>query len=111
MQLPLPVEKARGEIYSPVQLGEIERAFQDKLLLEHNTYSAHYFHAGAWWTRPSAQVFNEVRPGIMPALAVIADWVARVGRCRTLSTSGRRSTRCARRSRRRSWLRRLLKST
>ncbi|KAL1949376.1 hypothetical protein VTO73DRAFT_8257 [Trametes versicolor] len=60
VQLPLPVEKAHGEIYSPTQLGEIEKAFQDKLLLEHNTYSAHYFHAGAWWTRPSAQVFNEV---------------------------------------------------
>ncbi len=67
MQLPLPVEKTRGEFYSPAQLEEIERTLQDKLLLEHNTYSAHYFHAGAWWTRPSAQVFNEVRPDLFAA--------------------------------------------
>lgn len=61
VQLPLPVEKTRGEIYSPAQLGAIQRTLQTKLLLEHKTYSAHYFHAGGWWTRSSAQVFNEVR--------------------------------------------------
>ncbi|EIW57456.1 PLP-dependent transferase [Trametes versicolor FP-101664 SS1] len=60
VQLPLPVEKTRGEIYSPAQLGAIQRTLQTKLLLEHKTYSAHYFHAGGWWTRSSAQVFNEV---------------------------------------------------
>lgn len=81
MQLPLPVEKTRGEIYSPAQLGEIQRTLQSKLLLEHKTYGAHYFHAGGWWTRASAQVFNEVRLQVLPLAAprVVADLLARVG--------------------------------
>ncbi|OSD06472.1 PLP-dependent transferase [Trametes coccinea BRFM310] len=58
--LPLPVEKTRGEVYTYEQLVKINSVFQHKLLLEWKTYAAHYFHAGGWWCRCSAQVFNEV---------------------------------------------------
>ncbi|KAI0649148.1 PLP-dependent transferase [Trametes meyenii] len=60
VQLPLPVEKTPGEVYTPVQLQKINAALRDGLLKEWKTYGAHYFHAGAWWTRCSAQVYNEV---------------------------------------------------
>ncbi|KAI0775301.1 PLP-dependent transferase [Trametes elegans] len=60
VQLPLPVEKTRGEVYTYEQLVEINRTLQHKLLLEWKTYAAHYFHNGAWWCRCSAQVYNEV---------------------------------------------------
>ncbi|KAI9057288.1 PLP-dependent transferase [Trametes sanguinea] len=58
--LPLPVEKSRGEVYTHEQLMKINSVLQHKLLLEWKTYAAHYFHAGGWWCRCSAQVFNEV---------------------------------------------------
>ena len=70
LRAPLPVERpdpaARGEdareVYkSREQLYEIDAFLRQKLLGEWKTYAAHYFHAGAWWTRCSAQVFNEVR--------------------------------------------------
>ena len=60
VQLPLPVERAPGEVYSRALNRKIHLAFQEKVL-RFNVYAAHYFHAGAWWTRCSAQVFNEVR--------------------------------------------------
>jgi hypothetical protein len=31
-----------------------------KLLQEHSIYAAHFYHADRWWTRASAQVWNEV---------------------------------------------------
>lgn len=34
--------------------------FQKKLLLEWNCFAAHYKHDGKWWTRCSAQIWNEV---------------------------------------------------
>ncbi|KAI8980100.1 PLP-dependent transferase [Trametes punicea] len=58
--LPLPVEKTPGEVYSREQLVKINLFLREKLLNEWNAYAAHYFHAGAWWCRCSAQVFNEV---------------------------------------------------
>ncbi|KAM5530993.1 hypothetical protein V8D89_015320 [Ganoderma adspersum] len=59
VQLPLPVERVPGEVYSRGLNRKIHLAFQEKVL-RFNVYAAHYFHAGAWWTRCSAQVFNEL---------------------------------------------------
>ncbi|KAH9920624.1 pyridoxal phosphate-dependent transferase [Fomitopsis serialis] len=39
---------------------ELMVAFQDKLINEHNTYSTQFYHNNKWWTRPCAQVFNEL---------------------------------------------------
>ncbi|EMD33519.1 hypothetical protein CERSUDRAFT_118090 [Gelatoporia subvermispora B] len=58
--LPLPVESAEGEVYSKDTLRAINTHLREKLLLQWNTYAAHYFHAGGWWCRCSAQVWNEV---------------------------------------------------
>jgi hypothetical protein len=53
VELPIP-----GDIkYSD----EINALLQNTLLLEWNAYGAHYYHNGKWWTRCSAQVWNEVR--------------------------------------------------
>ncbi|KAI0635825.1 PLP-dependent transferase [Trametes polyzona] len=60
VQLPLPVEKTRGEVYTNEQLAEINQFLLRRLLLEWKTYAAHYYHAGGWWCRCSAQVFNEI---------------------------------------------------
>ena len=59
--LPLPTEKSPGEIYSPEVLARINSLMMNKLMFEYNTYSGHFFHNGAWMTRCSAQVFNDVR--------------------------------------------------
>ncbi|TFK94027.1 PLP-dependent transferase [Polyporus arcularius HHB13444] len=60
VQLPLPVEKTRGEVYTTQQLNQINEFLRDKLLKDWKTYAAHYWHNGAWWVRCSAQVFNEL---------------------------------------------------
>ncbi|KAI0833344.1 PLP-dependent transferase [Trametes gibbosa] len=60
VQLPLPVEKTKGEIYTHDQLVKIYFFLQEKLLLEWKTFAALYFHGGAWWCRCSAQVYNEI---------------------------------------------------
>ncbi|KAH9841154.1 pyridoxal phosphate-dependent transferase [Rhodofomes roseus] len=39
---------------------ELMHTFQDKLINEHNTYSTQFYHNNKWWTRPSANVFNEI---------------------------------------------------
>ena len=62
--LPLPAERTPGEIYTPEQLKKIDLYLREKLLKEWKTYAAHYFHAGRWWCRCSAQVFNEVSNGL-----------------------------------------------
>ncbi|PPQ95574.1 hypothetical protein CVT26_008602 [Gymnopilus dilepis] len=49
--LPLP-----GSIHMTAALN---RAFIDKML-DRNAYGAHFYHNGGWWTRCSAQVWNEV---------------------------------------------------
>ncbi|KAH9902928.1 PLP-dependent transferase [Cubamyces lactineus] len=58
--LPLPAEKTPGEVYTREQLHKINLHLRHKLLNEWNAYAAHYFHAGRWWCRCSAQVFNEI---------------------------------------------------
>ncbi|KAI0926138.1 hypothetical protein AcW1_008381 [Taiwanofungus camphoratus] len=58
--LPLPVEGSTGQVYSYETLEAINTLFREKLLYEWNTYAAHYFHAGGWWCRCSAQVWNEI---------------------------------------------------
>ncbi|KAI0649240.1 PLP-dependent transferase [Trametes meyenii] len=60
VQLPLPVEKALGEVYTHALNGEINKYLQNTLLSKRKAYAAHYYHAGAWWVRCSAQVFNEI---------------------------------------------------
>ncbi|KAK2467381.1 hypothetical protein APHAL10511_000616 [Amanita phalloides] len=39
---------------------ELDNKLRDKLLLERKVYSAYFVHDGKWWTRCSAQVYNEV---------------------------------------------------
>ena len=39
---------------------EIREKLVKKIILEHNAYSPPFYHNGAWWTRCSAQVWNEV---------------------------------------------------
>ncbi|KAG2104697.1 pyridoxal phosphate-dependent transferase [Suillus discolor] len=52
VELPIP-----GDIkYSD----EVNSLLLNTLLLEWNTYAAHYYHNGKWWTRCSAQVWNEI---------------------------------------------------
>ncbi|KAI0326635.1 PLP-dependent transferase [Cubamyces sp. BRFM 1775] len=58
--LPLPAEKTPGEVYTREQLKQIDLFLREQLLNKWKTYAAHYFHAGRWWCRCSAQVFNEV---------------------------------------------------
>ena len=55
MELPL---KFRDD---KIQNAEIHEKFLNKLLIERNAYSPPFDHNGAWWTRFSAQVWNEVR--------------------------------------------------
>ncbi|KAG6876499.1 hypothetical protein C0992_012766 [Termitomyces sp. T32_za158] len=40
--------------------GEIDSKFKEKLLRKYKMYSAHFYHNGCWWTRCSAQVWNEL---------------------------------------------------
>ncbi|QRW04266.1 aminotransferase class-V protein [Ceratobasidium sp. AG-Ba] len=43
----------------PTKLGEIGRFFIDRLLDDYNSFSSIYVHNGQWWTRCSAQIWNE----------------------------------------------------
>ena len=51
-----------------------------KLLQEHSIYAAHFYHADRWWTRASAQVWNEVsdrtvtRPPVLRWIPQISDF-------------------------------------
>ncbi|KAH7925192.1 PLP-dependent transferase [Leucogyrophana mollusca] len=36
------------------------RMFQQKLLVEHKVYAAHFYHNGKWYVRASAQIYNEI---------------------------------------------------
>ena len=54
VQLPLPgidVFPMNKEVYDKMQ---------NKLLKERKIYSAYFVHNGKWWTRCSAQVYNDV---------------------------------------------------
>ncbi|KAG2107569.1 pyridoxal phosphate-dependent transferase [Suillus cothurnatus] len=52
VELPIP-----GDIkYSD----EVNSLLMNTLLVEWNAYAAHYYHNGKWWTRCSAQVWNEI---------------------------------------------------
>jgi len=52
VELPMP-----GHIKPTI---EIDTMLKTKLLLEHKISAAYFHHAGRWWTRASAQVWNEV---------------------------------------------------
>lgn len=60
VQLPLPVEKVKGELYPREVAVKIQLALREKTLFQRNAYGAHYFHGGAWWVRASAQAWIEV---------------------------------------------------
>jgi len=38
----------------------IYETFLTKLMKEHKTYATQFLHNGKWWTRASAQVYNEI---------------------------------------------------
>ena len=52
MELPIQFNKIKN--------AEIQEKLIKKMLLERNAYSPPFVHNGAWWTRCSAQVWNEV---------------------------------------------------
>lgn len=52
VELPLPGSIQPSE--------KVTSMFVEKLLVDHNVYAAHFYHNGRWWTRCSAQVWNEV---------------------------------------------------
>jgi len=52
VELPIPGNSAKN--------AEILDKFVKKMLLERNAYSPPFHHNGAWWTRCSAQVWNEL---------------------------------------------------
>lgn len=53
--------------------------FQKKLLLEWNCFAAHYKHDGKWWTRCSAQIWNEVGlPVLFLSLLVVVRMLVQV---------------------------------
>jgi len=60
VQLPLPTESANSEFYTPQARGKIIRTFTTKLLLDWNLSAGFFVHAGAWWTRCSVQVWNDI---------------------------------------------------
>ncbi|TFY59311.1 hypothetical protein EVJ58_g5854 [Rhodofomes roseus] len=60
IQLPLPTESASSAFYTPQARENIVRTFTKKLLLDWNVSAAFFVHAGAWWTRCSAQVWNDI---------------------------------------------------
>ncbi|KZT66302.1 PLP-dependent transferase [Daedalea quercina L-15889] len=39
---------------------QVTLMFQDLLLNHHNVYATQFYHNGKWWTRASAQVYNEI---------------------------------------------------
>jgi len=43
-----------------IKIEEIHEKFLNKLLLERNAYSPPFDHNEAWWTRFSAQIWNEL---------------------------------------------------
>ena len=49
--------------------GAVNVYFQKKLLVEWNTYAAHFFHNGKWYLRASAQIWNEVCEAVAFAFA------------------------------------------
>ncbi|KAH9930085.1 PLP-dependent transferase [Fomitopsis serialis] len=60
VQLPLPTESANSEFYTPQARENILRDVTKKLLLDWNVSAGFFVHAGAWWTRCSAQVWNDI---------------------------------------------------
>ncbi|KAF5359617.1 hypothetical protein D9756_003265 [Leucocoprinus leucothites] len=40
---------------------KVDSLLMKKMLYERNAYSAHFYHNGRWWTRCSAQVYNEIQ--------------------------------------------------
>ncbi|EPS93523.1 hypothetical protein FOMPIDRAFT_1170445 [Fomitopsis schrenkii] len=60
VRLPLPTEAESGKYYTPEMGAKILKVLTQKLILDWNFASPVFVHAGAWWTRSSAQVWNEV---------------------------------------------------
>ena len=60
VRLPLPTEAENSRYYAPETSASILKMFIHKSIVERNFASPAFVHAGAWWTRCSAQVWNEV---------------------------------------------------
>ncbi|KAI0690171.1 PLP-dependent transferase [Cytidiella melzeri] len=60
VQMPLPVESTLGSIYTPEIKSQILNLFNQRLVVEQNTFIAYHDHNGAWWTRVSVQVFTDM---------------------------------------------------
>jgi hypothetical protein len=54
----LPILGNTGTIM--IKNAEIREKLMKKIISEQNAYSAPFYHNGTWWTRCSAQVWNEV---------------------------------------------------
>jgi hercynylcysteine S-oxide lyase len=55
VRLPLP------DNLTAEQNAQVAEALLERLLREFNCFAAYYLHDGRWWTRLSAQVWNDVR--------------------------------------------------
>jgi hypothetical protein len=55
-----------------IKIEEIQEKFLNKLLLERNAYSPPFDHNEAWWTRFSAQIWNEVCHGFFFLLVLVS---------------------------------------
>ncbi|TCD65232.1 hypothetical protein EIP91_002940 [Steccherinum ochraceum] len=71
--MPLPVDRAgQPPVYTSENLPHINVMLREKLFDDWNVYAAHYYHAGGWWVRASAQVWNEVSDFEYLGMALVA---------------------------------------
>ena len=59
VRLPLPTEAENSRYYAPETAAEILKMLIRASVVDRNFASPTFVHAGAWWTRCSAQVWNE----------------------------------------------------
>lgn len=58
-RLPLPTESENNKYYKPETGAIIRKVLIRRSILDWNFAAPVYMHAGAWWTRCSAQIWNE----------------------------------------------------
>ena len=59
VRLPLPTEAENSKYYAPDTAADILKLLTRASVVDRNFASPTFVHAGAWWTRCSAQVWNE----------------------------------------------------
>ena len=65
MELPIPGKTDKNS--------EIHEKLVKKMILERKAYTAPFYHNDAWWTRCSAQVWNEVICRGLPSPFLLVD--------------------------------------